>query len=79
MRLDSLQWRELKSFNIYKQDKILRTIEFLERNLEDIKSSAYALSIVTYALHTSGSDRAEEAMDALEILATYAGRYWGYI
>nr|CAB3229046.1 alpha-2-macroglobulin homolog precursor [Phallusia mammillata] len=51
---------------------------YLEDNLNSIKTNKYALAIVTYALHVAGSTRANEALQALELLATIQGgmKYW---
>uniref|UniRef100_F7BB43 Uncharacterized protein n=1 Tax=Ciona intestinalis TaxID=7719 RepID=F7BB43_CIOIN len=51
---------------------------YLENHLSSISENKYALAIVTYALHVAGSSRANEALQALEALATVQGgfKFW---
>ena len=42
--------------------------EFLESQLDSIKSDSYALAVVTYALHLADSERKADAFRMLEEL-----------
>jgi len=60
------------------KETIELTRTYLEDRLDDIMYEPFALAIVTYALHTSESVRAEDALIYLEALATEKDghKYW---